>query len=110
MIDKLVTQFEDNDRRIFWSLITLTGVAIFLYVYFLSISVFAVVNRRLAEREVDRLTINISVLESSYATLEKKISLELAVNMGFKEISVPRYVRREVARDALTLRTDKGIR
>lgn len=104
MAKSLIAQFEEYDRKIFWTLLSLIGVVVVAYLYYLSVSVYAVISRRTAEREVDKLTSKISLLESQYVMLDKKISLDMAHAQGFLDISVPRYISREASRDTFTLR------
>lgn len=106
----LVTQFEEYDRRIFWVVLSLIGVTLAIYVYFLSLSVYGVIARKEAQSLLADLSSRVSVLESEYATLDKHINLELAYARGFVDISVPRYISREAVRDTLTLRTANTAR
>lgn len=110
MIKSLITQFEEYDRKIFWTLLVLTGLMMAAYLYFLSVSVYAVIGRRTAERDLDRLSAKISILESQYVSLDKRISLDLAHAQGFVDISVPRYISRSAARDTFTLRNGSDRR
>ena len=74
------------------------------YVYFLSISVYAVVTRRSAEKETTVLSAKISLLESQYVALDKRINLDLAHAQGFVDVTIPRYISHEGTHDTLTLR------
>lgn len=104
MVKSIIAQFEVHDRRIFWSILTCTGIALALYVYFLSVSVYAVVVRKQAESDSERLAARISILESQYVALDKKIDLDLAHQLGFIDISVPRYVSKADTQGTLTMR------
>ena len=108
MIKTMIAQFEEYDRKIFWILLSLVGVAVIVYTYFLSVSVYTVIERRSAETATTRLSAKISILESEYSTLDKKINLDLAHAQGFVDIGVPRYLSSRNAPETLTLRTTKS--
>ena len=108
MFRTLVAHFEEYDRRIFWTALWSTVFAVFFYIYFLGSSVYSVILRKQAEVETTDLYSRISGLEATYALLDKEISLELAHEKGFVDISVPRYVSREAQRDGFTLREASG--
>ena len=110
MVESLLTQFEAYDRKIFWTMLVLTGLVMVAYLYFLSVSVYAVIGRRTAERDLDKLSAKISVLESQYVSLDKRISLDMAHAQGFMDIAVPRYISRGAARDTFTLRNGNDAR
>lgn len=104
MVKALLTQFAEHDRRIFWTLSTMAFVFLASYIYFLSISVYAVVSRRSAEAEASTLNAKIAQLESQYAVLDKNIDLAMAHDRGFVDITVPKYLFRD-KETALSLRT-----
>ena len=106
MVNSLLLHFEEYDRRIFCVLVTLSSIAVIAYLYFLSISVYSVIGRRSADKEISNITINISLLESQYVAVDNKISLELAHTKGFYDISVPRFISRDGSHDTLTLRSE----
>lgn len=104
MVNTLISQFEEHDRRIFWTFAFLFALVLGLYIYFLGVSVYAVIARKQAERESVQTNAQISQLESSYVALDKNISLLLAHERGYSDISVPHYISQEVTKRALTLR------
>jgi hypothetical protein len=104
MVSNVITQFEEHDRKIFWTLVFFGAGAIALYVYFLSISVVAVIARKEAERDVGRMTAEVATLESQYAVLDRSIDLALAHTQGFVDVATPKYVGMEREGDVLTLR------
>ena len=68
------------------------------------------ISRKTAENETDHLSAKISLLESKYAELDKKINLDYAHSVGFIDITVPRYVSRIDTHDTFTLRdTTEGV-
>ena len=106
MINEFILHFETHDRRIFWILALCIGAAISLYIYFLSVSVYAVIARKHAETLGARTSAHISELESHYVALDKTIDLALAHERGFSDISAPIYIAHEAPRATLSLRED----
>jgi hypothetical protein len=105
----MLAQFEVHDRRLFWGVLSLVIFSLVAYVYFLSVSIYGVIARKHAESEISVLSAKVSMLESRYAVLDKAINLELAHSRGFVDISVPKYISREVVRETLTLRDREGL-
>ncbi len=111
MVKTLITQFEENDRRIFWMLAALLGMSIVFYFYFLSVSVGAVIARKSAEQGVGMITAKISLLETKYVALDRRIDRTLAREQGFVDIAVPKYITQETSKNTtLTLRDEGGVR
>ena len=110
MVKALLLQFEEHDRKIFWTLSMLLFVLLAFYIYFLSISVYSVVSRKNAEAETSSLNAHIAGLESTYAVLDKNISLALAHERGFIDITVPKYLSGEESQTALSLHTGHSSR
>ncbi|OGZ07342.1 MAG: hypothetical protein A2942_04000 [Candidatus Lloydbacteria bacterium RIFCSPLOWO2_01_FULL_50_20] len=102
----MFAQFEEYDRKIFWTLVAIGAGALLLYVYFLSMSVVSVVARKDAEREVGRMTARVATLESQYALLDRDIDLTLAHARGFVDVAVPKYISNTVEETVLTLREE----
>lgn len=106
MFKAALFQFNEHDRRFFWAFVGLLSVAIAAYVYFLSISVYAVVARKTAESESRVINAHLSQLESSYAEIDRRINLALAHDQGFLDIAVPKYITHRENTKTLSLRTD----
>ena len=106
MVSTMFAQFEEYDRKIFWTLVAIGAGALLLYVYFLSMSVVSVVARKDAEREVGRITARVATLESQYALLDRDIDLTLAHARGFVDVAVPKYISNTVEETVLTLREE----
>lgn len=107
MVQAALYNFQEYDRRIFWVLASLCGAVLSAYIYFLGISVYAVIERKNAEREVGRMNAHISQLESTYVALDREIDLVLARERGFADVRVPQYVVRGGEKQTFTLRGDK---
>lgn len=111
MVKTLITKFEENDRGIFWVLILFFGVAVMLYLYFLSVSVSAVISRKSAEQGIGAITSKISQLETTYVALDRLIDPALARERGFIDITVPKYITQDTNKNTtLTLRDEGGMR
>lgn len=109
MVKTLILQFEENDRRIFWAFAALLGMLAGAYIYFLSISVYAVVDRKSAERNISDITAQISSLETQYVSYDRRIDPSLAYARGFIDVSVPKYITRDTGKNTtLTLRDERG--
>ncbi len=92
MFKSVLLQFEEHDRRIFWIFVAFFVCSLSLYIYFLGISIFAVIERKGAEQRSSVLTANIMSLESKYVMLNKQIDLTLARERGFVEVISPVYI------------------
>lgn len=108
MIKTVFLQFEEHDRRIFWGFALLLILSLSVYVYFLSMSVFAVIERKGAESRFSKINSHMSLLESQYVSLDKHIDLALAHERGFADISVPKYLSVGTPEKTLSLRTESN--
>jgi len=106
MISAALLHFKEHDRRIFWVLASLLGAVLAAYIYFLGISVYAVIERKTAEKELGQMNARISQLESTYVALDREIDLVLARERGFADVRVPQYVLRGGEKQTFTLRGD----
>ena len=105
MIKTVLAQFEEHDRRIFWGFVALLVMSLAVYVYFLSMSVYAVVERKGAESHSNKINSHLSQLETEYVALDKQIDLALAHERGFADISVPKYLSTKSPEKTLSIRT-----
>jgi hypothetical protein len=105
MVKSVLLQFEEHDRRIFWISVVFFVCSLTLYIYFLGVSVFAVIERKGAQQRSAALTSSIMSLESRYVTMSKKIDLALAHERGFVEVTSPIYVNGAASGESLSLRT-----
>jgi hypothetical protein len=105
MMKSVLLHVEEHDRRIFWISAVFFIAALSLYIYFLGVSVIAVIERKGAEQRGAALTASIMNLESKYVTLNKQIDLSLARERGFVDVVAPVYISGEKAKDNLSLRT-----
>lgn len=98
--------FQEYDRTIFWVVASVFVVVLASYLYFLGISINAVIERKQAQKEVGQLNAHISQLESTYVALDREINLVLARERGFDDVRVPQYVLRGGEKQTFTLRGD----
>lgn len=104
MTNTMIAQFEEYDRKIFWTLVAVAAGTALLYVYFVSVAVVAVVARKDIERDLGRISTKVATLESEYASLDKSIDLTFAHAQGFIDVSAPRYMTGSAGDNALTIR------
>ena len=105
MVKSVLLQFEEHDRQILYIFVVFFIFSLSLYVYFLGVSVFAVVERKGAEQRSASLTASIMSLESRYVTMSKRIDLALAHERGFVEVTKPVYISGTKKGETLTIRT-----
>lgn len=91
-VDAILNTIAVYDRRVVWVALGLVVISASLYVYFLTASIVAVVERNQAERKIESLAGVVSGLESRYVDVGKRIDLSLAAEKGFHEVASPRYV------------------
>ncbi len=107
MVKSMLLHFEEHDRRILWIFVLFFICSLSLYIYFLGVSVVAVIARKGAEQRSAAITANIMSLESRYVTMSKHIDLTLAKERGFVEITAPIYISGAGVGDTLTLRSTR---
>ena len=88
MVNTFLAQFEAYDRKIFWIIAGVGTIALFAYIYFVSVSVLAVVGRKEAEVEAGRISAQVAKLESAYAFLDGSIDLTMAKEKNPAVVSV----------------------
>ena len=98
-------KFNEYDRHLFWGLVVLLLLTLAAYLYFLSRTVFAVVERNHAEKAIVATTANLSTLETKFVALDQNIDLALAHQKGFIDINQPTYITIAVPKQSLSLRT-----
>lgn len=110
MTKAIFIQFTRHDRKIFWIIASLGLAAIAAHVYFISISVFAVVGRKEAEIASGRAGARVAELESTYARLYAGIDQELAHREGFLPVAAPRYITTETDESGFSLSNERAQR
>ncbi len=110
MTNVVLAKFEEYDRKIFWVVAGIGPAALFAYVYFVGVSIFAVVGRKEAELKLGRTGAVVAELESQYASLDARIDQKLAEEQGFLPVSDPRYISREAEDASVALRNASNDR
>jgi len=73
-------------RRILHIMFLTFGVLALLYVFLLGNTVFNIVERKALETRVHTFVNDVGNLELEYISMSKKVDLNLAYSLGFKEI------------------------
>jgi hypothetical protein len=94
---KTLTITLDNKAKIFWTLVSLCFVSSILYIYAVSSTVSNTVTRQALEREVGTMAARIGEMEFTYIGEKNSVSLPLAYEHGFKDVSSPIYISRTKA-------------
>lgn len=84
----------DNRVRIFWSLIFLSILSLVVYIYGVNATVRNTVARQNLESEALSISTHLGEMEFSYIGLTNKVSLTVAYERGYKDVSAPVYISR----------------
>ncbi len=94
MTYKIKTISYNHRVRIFWTLLMISGLALFAYIYTINITARNVAERQGLERRIAEISANLDSLEFAYVKLKNSVTLEVAIQHGFKETKNPLYVSR----------------
>ncbi len=83
-----------QNPNIFWSLVAGLIVFVGLYFYMVNLTVWNVVARQKAEKQITLLNSATGDMESSYMAAKNNINLNLAETMGFAATTNTKYVTR----------------
>lgn len=83
--------------RLFWALIVISGLSLFTYIYTINITARNIAERQNLERDISRISANLDSLEFSYVKLKNSVTIELALERGFRETKNPLYISRSSA-------------
>ena len=108
MVEKIKNEIQDRGN-IFWSLTVGVIMALGLYLYFLSSTVYITVLRQQAEKSIATLEGNAGALESNYLNIKNTVTIELAHAKGFKDILATQYISRKSLGKSLSINTSVGI-
>lgn len=89
----------------FWSLVVVFSFCLFSYGYLVRGAIVNIVARQNMESEILALNSNVIKLESEYIKLKNSITLELAQNMGFVNVSAQKFVTKAVKSPGLSVLT-----
>ncbi len=88
----------DTRVRVFWTMIILATLSLFIYMFAVRATIKNTAIRQNLENEVAIISTQLGDLEFSYIALKNKISLDLAYERGFKNVSSAQYISRGVSR------------
>jgi ABC-type antimicrobial peptide transport system permease subunit len=69
-----------------WSLVAIFGLLIGAYLVLVGTTVYNTLERQRAEKQISKITSELSEMEFSYLNLKAKINPELARSLGFVEV------------------------
>lgn len=98
-----ILNIEHKERKAFWCLVSLAVAFSGFYIYFVNGAIINVVERQKIEREIVSINSRIGDMESSYISLNNKISLEYAFSAGFVKVAKEKYVYRKTLGANLSL-------
>lgn len=89
----------NNEKTIFWTLLTVFLLAIGLYIYLINSTVRNVVATQNIEGQIAQLNLAISNKEFSYINKRNTVTLNLAYSLGFKEVSAKTYLPKQSTKE-----------
>lgn len=100
---RTITHSYDYRVRVFWTFSSIIAVSLGLYVYAVLATVSHTASREALLSESQNLTARVSELEYRDIALKNTLSLDVALERGFSEVTKPLYVSRSAS--TLTLNT-----
>ena len=83
-----------NRVRFFWVLVAISILSLCVYVYAINTIARNIASRQNLERQIVKTGAGLDSLEFAYIELKNSITLELALDYGFREVKSPLYVSR----------------
>jgi hypothetical protein len=96
-----------DQRRVFLVVSGIFLALLSLYVFFVSRTVFNIIERKSAESEMRALSSSLSTLEVEYMSLSKNIDLSLASSLGFNESKNIYFASRRTSVGSLINKADE---
>jgi hypothetical protein len=84
LMTKMPRQFKYQKQV--WSLVAVFGVLICTYLILVGTTVYNTLERQRAEKQISKITGELSEMEFSYLNIKAKINPELARSLGFVEV------------------------
>ncbi len=81
-----------NEKKIFWTLLSILLLSICFYMYFINTTVRNVIATQNIESKISQLNLSISNKEFKYISEKNSINMNLAYSMGFKDASSKIYI------------------
>lgn len=94
MMSKTKTISYDNRIRFFWVLVAISILSLFIYIYAINATARNIATRQGLERQIAKISTGLDSLEFAYIELKNNITIEIALQHGFREVSSPLYVSR----------------
>lgn len=82
----------NNERNIFWLLILGISISFSFYIYFVTSTIYSVVEREKLESEKSELALKISGKEFELIKKKNEITLSYAKSIGFVEVKNTKYI------------------
>lgn len=82
----------NNEKNIFWLLVLAITITFSLYIYFVTTTIYNIVEREKIESEKSALALNISSKEFELIKLKNEITLSYAKSLGFIEVKDKKYI------------------
>src|SRR3989338_599266 len=77
----------DNRVRFFWTLVTISALSLFTYVYAINVTARNIAVRQDLEKQITNISASLDSLEFTYIDLKNNVTMELAYYYGFKEVN-----------------------
>ena len=82
-----------NNQKYFMILVSVIGLCLSLYVFFIWNTISNTLTRQRAEKEIAQLQTKVSELEFSYVSLTSSMTLQKAKTLGFVELPLSSVAR-----------------
>ncbi|MDP3996737.1 MAG: hypothetical protein Q8P86_03535 [bacterium] len=102
------TLYELKEARIFWIALACLGLSLAFYAYFISMTVFNIVERKSAKVAISELNSELAFLETEYMELNSSLTMSLVLEQGFREVNDVKYASRGASREALSFENAAG--
>ena len=96
----------NTKKNIFRALVAVAIVSAGMYLFFMNNAVFNALERERAGREISTVSAEVADMEQSYLSLKNNITLAVAYERGFKEVSHISYVSKDAMGDTVAMRNE----
>jgi len=103
ILQKQIGKIEYTEKKIFWSLFSISAIFIIFYGYFLNSAMMNAVSRQNMEKEITILSSNVNTMEFQYLNLKNSVTLDLAKTKGFVAVSSDKFAVIDSAQKNLSL-------
>ncbi|MEK7514678.1 MAG: hypothetical protein AAB587_02540 [Patescibacteria group bacterium] len=99
----LAISIQQSEKKIFLTFVLIVVLSLSLYVYFVNRAVLNIVERERKVGESRALFTRVSELESTLASLNRRVNLKTAYSLGFKDVSATQFIERDHIGQSLSL-------